>query len=122
MRSFKSRSRAKRLSVLADWRRGAPGERWLSLNASFSEGSVFLWSQLLLINKYEMEQVSTPMAERLRDYLCYSHDVKVSGDSLNVQPGYSVYDLLQSSKTKTEADFSSAPHETDVSTPGPKNP
>ena len=69
-----------------------------------------------------MEQVSTPIAERLRDYLCYSHDMTVTGDSFNVQPGYSVYDLLQSSKAKTEADLNSVPLETNVSTPDQKIP
>ena len=67
-----------------------------------------------------MEQVSTPIAERLRDYLCYSHDV--TGDSLNVQPGYSVYDLLQSSKAKTETDVNSVPYDANVSTPDQKIP
>ena len=72
--------------------------------------------------KGAMEQVSTPIAERLRDYLCYSHDVTVTGDLLNVQPGYSVYDLLQSSKAKTETDLNNVPYETNVSTPDQKIP
>ena len=48
----------------------------------------------------------------------------VTGDSLNVQPGYSVYDLLQSNKAKAETDLNSVnvPYETDVSTPDQKIP
>ncbi|XP_037071418.1 transcription factor btd-like [Pollicipes pollicipes] len=67
-----------------------------------------------------MEQVSTPMTERLRNYLCFSHDV--TGDALNVQPGFSVYDLLQSSKAKSEPDSDSMTFETSVLTPDQKIP
>lgn len=66
------------------------------------------------------QQVTAPMTERLRNYLCFSHDV--TGDSLNVQPGFSVYDLLQSSKAKSEPESDMITLESKISTPDQKIP